>query len=87
MFKLARLKLGVSQTRFAKLLGIPKTTYHYYENGKRKPSKEKEKEIKLKIKEINRRLDALNYDPGKSLICLFNILIFITILLFLSTFN
>lgn len=81
MFKISRLRLGLTQVRFAKLLGIPRTTYQSYEKNRRKPSKKKEKEIKNKIKEINRRLDALNDDPCKGLIYLYDMIIFFTVLL------
>lgn len=80
MFKKFRLKLGITQVRFAKLLGIPRTTYQSYENGRRKPSKDKEKEIRRKIKEIHKRLDALDNNNIDSLIYLFDMLILLAVL-------
>lgn len=80
MFKRFRLKLGISQTRFAKLLGLPRTTYQCYENGRRKPSIEKQKEIKCKIKEIERRLNKLDKQTPDYLIYLLDILIFVSAL-------
>ena len=80
MFKKFRLKLGITQVRFAKLLGIPRTTYQSYENNRRKPSKDKEKEIRRKIKEIHRRLGALDNNNIDSLIYLFDMLILLAVL-------
>ena len=80
MFKRFRLKLGISQTRFAKLLGLPRTTYQCYENGRRKPSKIKEKEIRKKIKQLEKRIDSLDdgidINVAKYLIYLLDIVIF-----------
>ena len=80
MFKNFRLKLGLSQARFAKLLGLPRTTYHYYENGKRKPSKEKQREIMQKIREIEYRLNKLDKQIPDYLIYLLDIIIFVSAL-------
>jgi DNA-binding XRE family transcriptional regulator len=80
MFKRFRLKLGISQTRFAKMLGLPRTTYQAYEAGRRKPNKTKEKEIKNKILEIERRLDKLDKQVPDYLIYLLDILIFVSAL-------
>ena len=80
MFKRFRLKLGISQTRFAKLLGLPRTTYQCYENGRRKPSKRKEREIRKKIKEIEARINKLDKQTPDYLIYLLDILIFVSAL-------
>ena len=80
MYKRFRLKLGISQTRFAKMLGLPRTTYQCYESGKRTPSVEKQKEIKRKIKEIDRRLNKLDNQTPDYLIYLLDILIFVSAL-------
>lgn len=86
MFKISRIKLGLTQVKFAKLLGIPRTTYQSYEKGRRKPSKAKEKEIKRKIKEIHKRLDALDNNPVDSLIYIFDILILLAVLSIILSF-
>lgn len=86
MFKFSRIKLGLTQVKFAKLLGIPRTTYQSYENNRRKPSKAKEKEIKRKIKEIHKRLDALDNNPVDSLIYIFDILILLAVLSIILSF-
>lgn len=83
MFKRFRIKLGISQTRFAKMLGLPRTTYQCYENGKRTPSIEKQKEIKRKIKEIERRLNKLDKQAPDYLIYLLDVIIFLSALLVL----
>ena len=80
MFKFSRLRLGLSQVRFAKMLGLPRTTYQSYEHNTRKPPKDKEKEIRRKIKEIQRRLDALDSNPAKPLIYLLDMIILGSIL-------
>lgn len=80
MFKLARLKLGISQTRFAKLLGLPRTTYQSYEANRRKPPKIKEKEIRKKIAEIERRLNKLDNPIHQHLIYILDLLIFVSVL-------
>lgn len=80
MFKRFRLKLGISQTRFAKMLGLPRTTYQCYENGKRTPSVEKQKEIRRKIKEIERRLNRLDNNTNNFLIYLLDILLFLGVI-------
>ena len=80
MFKFSRLRLGLSQVRFAKMLGLPRTTYQAYEKGRRKPKKTKEKEIRRKIKEIQRRLDALDNNPAKPLIYLLDMIILASVL-------
>ena len=80
MFKKFRLKLGITQTRFAKLLGLPRTTYQSYETGKRKPSPEKAKEIKRKILEIERRLNRLENQTSDYLIYLLDVLMFVSAL-------
>ena len=80
MFKRFRLKLGISQTRFAKMLGLPRTTYQSYETGRRKPNKAKEKEIKNKILEIERRLNKLDKQTPDYLIYLLDIVIFVSVL-------
>ena len=80
MFKFSRIKLGFSQRKFAKLLGLPRTTYQSYENGRRKPSKTKEKEIRKKIKQLEKRIDSLDegldINVAKYLIYLLDIVIF-----------
>lgn len=83
MFKRFRLKLGISQTRFAKMLGLPRTTYQSYEKGRRKPSKQKEKEIRDKICEIERRLNRLDKQTPQYLIYILDILIFASALFIL----
>ena len=80
MFKFSRLRLGLTQVRFAKMLGLPRTTYQSYEHNRIKPSKAKEKEIRRKIKEIQRRLDALDNHPAKPLIYLLDIIILASVL-------
>lgn len=80
MFKISRLRLGLSQVRFAKMLGLPRTTYQSYETNRRKPSKIKEKQIRKKIKEIERRLKALDNNPAKPLIYLLDVLILVSVL-------
>ena len=83
MFKRFRLKLGISQTRFAKMLGLPRTTYQSYEKGRRKPSKAKEKEIREKICEIERKLNRLDKQTPQYLIYILDILIFASALFIL----
>ncbi len=80
MFKRFRIRLGISQTRFAKLLGLPRTTYQCYEYGSRKPSPEKEKEIRRKIKEIERRLNKLDKHTDNYLIYLLDLLMLLGVL-------
>lgn len=83
MFKLARLKLGLTQVRFAKLFGLPRTTYQSYETGRRKPTVIKEKEIRKKIAEIERRLNKLDKQIPDYLIYLLDIIIFVSALFIL----
>lgn len=80
MLKKFRLKLGITQKRFAKLLGLPRSTYESYENKRRKPTPEKAKEIKRKIQEIERRLNKLDNQTPQHLIYLLDLLILISVL-------
>lgn len=80
MFKKIRLKLGISQTRFAKMLGLPRTTYQCYENGRRTPTPDKIKEINKKIQEIERRLNKLDKPIHQHLIYILDLLIFVSVL-------
>jgi transcriptional regulator with XRE-family HTH domain len=83
MFKFSRLRLGLSQVRFAKMLGLPRTTYQSYEHNRRKPSKAKEKQIRKKIKEIERRLKKLEKKSPNYLVFLIDILVFLLTLLWI----
>lgn len=86
MFKQVRIKLGISQVRFAKLLGLPRATYQSYETGRRKPTVRKEKEIRRKIAEIERRLNRLDKEPTNCLIYILDVMILVIVLYYIWGF-
>lgn len=52
MLKEFRTSRKMTQQRFANYIGVPRTTYVSWENGRRKPSPEKQRRINMAIRRI-----------------------------------
>lgn len=52
MLKEFRTSREMTQQRFANYIGVPRATYESWENGRRKPSPEKQRRINMAIRRI-----------------------------------
>lgn len=52
MLKEFRTSRKMTQQKFANYIGVPRTTYESWENGRRKPSPEKQRHINMAIRRI-----------------------------------
>lgn len=52
MLKEFRTSRKMTQQEFANYIGVPRTTYESWENGRRKPSPEKQRHINMAIRKI-----------------------------------
>jgi DNA-binding XRE family transcriptional regulator len=52
MLKEFRTSRKMTQQRFANYIGVPRATYESWENGRRKPSPEKQRRINMAIRRI-----------------------------------
>ena len=61
MLKEFRTSRKMTQQEFANYIGVPRTTYESWENGRRKPSPEKQMHINMAIRRIKAYESANSY--------------------------